>query len=181
MKNLFLLFSVTVILLATSIVCSAAGPWRGKVIDAETKRPIGGAVVVAVWHKVKDLPLGPYTSNIDAIETVTDKDGNFEIPATSFLYIPFLREIKGPYFTIFKPSYGYFPRYAKLKEPHPVTPFEGISTVVEMTKWKTAEERKQNLLSGDIIGIPRKKYNLLIKAINEESRAIGLPTYPEEK
>ena len=59
----------------------AAGPWRGKVIDAETKEPIEGAVVLAVWHRNYRTPAGDNAYFYEAKEVLTNKEGRFEIPS----------------------------------------------------------------------------------------------------
>jgi hypothetical protein len=88
--------------------------FKGKVIDAETKGPIEGAVVAAVYTKVVG-GLGPgwSSSPFDARETFTDKDGMFSIPSYTTITQPFsfnsFAEI-----IIFKPGYGSFPCCQKI-------------------------------------------------------------------
>ena len=43
----FFILGVTLTLIVNS--ASAAGPWKGRIVDIETKEPIEGAVVLAVW------------------------------------------------------------------------------------------------------------------------------------
>jgi hypothetical protein len=50
------------------------GPYKGKVIDLETGKPIEGAVVAGVW--VLEFNFTPFC---DAKETVTDKNGEFTL------------------------------------------------------------------------------------------------------
>jgi len=59
----------------------SGGPWRGRVIDADTKEPIEGAVVVAVWQREYDGPFEGITRFHEAKEVLTDKEGKFEMPA----------------------------------------------------------------------------------------------------
>ena len=59
----------------------SGGPWRGRVIDADTKQPIEGAVVALVWNRVYDCGVGRYPYFQEAREVLTDKTGSFEIPA----------------------------------------------------------------------------------------------------
>lgn len=157
-----------------------AGPWRGQVIDAETKKPIEGAVVVAVWEKWSYLPLGPYVDNVDAKETVTDKNGEFVIQEHRMLQLPVVRRIKGPLLTIFKPEYGYFPRHHVSPDISRYTTygyiplFLGEGSVVELRKWKTAGERIQNSLIPSYSDIPDEKYKRLIEAEKEERKQIEL-------
>ena len=66
---------------------SADGPYRGKVIDAETKEPIEGAVVVVVWvNEVLKFYSGwpkAETRFAETKEALTDKNGEFSIPVRS--------------------------------------------------------------------------------------------------
>lgn len=110
----------------------SGGPWRGRVIDADTKEPIEGAVVVAVWERRYDCGFSNPTFFHEAKEVLTDKEGLFEIPTyieekgklfwrskdylndpTSIL-ICSGPEIRNPNFIIYKPSYGGYPEYVDL-------------------------------------------------------------------
>src|SRR5436309_7570496 len=57
------------------------GPYRGRVIDAQTKKPISGAIVVAVWYI--DMPALVQRNQVffDAMEVLTDTDGYFVVDA----------------------------------------------------------------------------------------------------
>lgn len=55
------------------------GPYRGKVIDAETREPLEGVVVLGVWYREYHTPAGAVHKFYDAKETVTDKNGEFSI------------------------------------------------------------------------------------------------------
>lgn len=52
---------------------------RAQVIDAETKRPIPGAVVVGVWMTVVGLPGMTHHQTVGVRETETDADGRFDL------------------------------------------------------------------------------------------------------
>ena len=53
--------------------------FEGKVIDAETDKPIEGAVVLVEWTATKGLPGLTHTESVKVIEAVTDKEGKFII------------------------------------------------------------------------------------------------------
>ena len=56
----------------------AAGPYRGRVIDAETREPLAGAVVLVYW--IRNAPAighGPAESFLGAEEALTDDRGEF--------------------------------------------------------------------------------------------------------
>ncbi len=149
------------------------GPFSGRVIDTETREPIEGAVVLAVW-KMSTCTLGGGVSTYyDAKETVTDKNGEFEVPRlVSFninplYYLDDLTEI-----TIFKPGYTYFPGYQISPKDTPiglVTTLKKKHPAIELKKLKTMEERKQQgFFFEPDSHVPYKKMMNMRKAINEE-------------
>jgi len=88
--------------------------FKGKVIDAETKESIEGAVVVAVYSK-QAIRIAPESVSIivDVKETLTDKEGNFYIPSYTTIIDPLSWEDLVT-FIIFKPCYGNFPDYQRV-------------------------------------------------------------------
>ncbi len=109
----------------------SAGPWRGVVLDADTKEPIEGAVVAAIWQRAYDSGFGRVPYFQQAKEVLTDKAGEFEIPAyvekrgkqfwrtqdfkgdkRAILYIG--PTIEDPEFIIYKSTYGNFPHQYEL-------------------------------------------------------------------
>jgi hypothetical protein len=73
MKKYYLLL----LLLFTSTSCDAK--ITGTVVDAETVKPIEGAVVLVEWTTQKGLPGLSYTSSYKVVEKVTDAEGKFEV------------------------------------------------------------------------------------------------------
>lgn len=53
---------------------------RGRVVDAESGKPIEGAVVLGVWTKVAGLPGLQHHELLGVHEVATDSDGRFELP-----------------------------------------------------------------------------------------------------
>lgn len=110
----------------------SGGPWRGKVIDSDTKEPIEGAVVIAIWRRGYECAFSSPTFFQEANEVLTDKKGRFEIPtytenrSKSFWRTQDIQgdvkaelvcsgpEIRDPDFIIYKPSYGNFPSQDEL-------------------------------------------------------------------
>ncbi len=85
----------------------AAGPWKGTVMDIETKEPLEGAIIVAEWRRAWRTPAGSVSYTYEVKEVVTNKDGVFELPSyTPINLLPLLSYMKGPEFIIFKPGYG---------------------------------------------------------------------------
>ncbi len=175
--------------------------FRGKVIDAETKEPIEGTVVVAVYEKhVYGLGTGGYQRVVKVKETLTDKNGKFFFPAFSTIINPFSREYYVE-FIIYKPGYGDFPR-------NRISPPSGISLqtkekyflaenfgkkgkvkvlehgkrnsvrevtfgLVELPPLKTRKERLRAAPGGPT-DFGSKELPLLFKAINDERIGFGL-------
>lgn len=82
---------------------------EARVIDAGTNKPLEGVIVVAHWQLyeggVAGRTLGP---QLMVLETVTDKDGKFSLPAWGPIPRPtgYLDE-RSPELLLFKPGYEY--------------------------------------------------------------------------
>lgn len=194
MKHFIFIFAAILIIffLSTQIARTGSGwliyyeqPFRGKVIDAETKEPIEGAVVVAQYHSNVLGPTGSHTTLIDVQEALTDSKGEFFIPSKTRIIYP-LSVGDDTSFLVWKPGYksediwgGYF--FAK--EPgsiqnRPVRTDRGLELkpvrlgIVEIEKLRTKEERLKGMPSP--VGDLYKKQTNLIKAINEERKYLKL-------
>lgn len=102
---------LTIFILLPLMVASAScypvrydGPYKGKVVDAETRKPIEGVVVLGVWYKDLPSPGGTVGSYFDAHETVTDKNGDFEVKG---LGLKILSNVSTMHVLIFKAGYQY--------------------------------------------------------------------------
>lgn len=182
---LTILIIILIVVLANYKATLAAGPWRGKIIDIETKEPLEGAVVVAVWERVYRTPTGDSSYFYEAKEILTDKEGKFEIPSyTPINLLPIISYMSGPEFTIFKPGYGSLQmelgKYLSGKKE--IKPYSGKLSeymikvshgVIELQKLKTREERVRNIPGGPT-DIGPKKLPLFYKLINEERKYLGL-------
>ncbi len=109
MRKLIFLMSVFFVLLSSN----SAQAWlyyskpefRGRVIDADTKQPLEGAVVVVLYNKWEfGGPGGGNTLPMDARETLTDEKGEFYFPSYKTLIGPSSKEGEAT-FIIFKPDY----------------------------------------------------------------------------
>lgn len=180
--------------------------FKGRVIDAETKGPIEGAVVVVTYQKTTHYIILSDTerSVLQTKETLTNKDGEFYFPSYTALIQPFstgdTTEI-----IIYKPGYGSFPGYH-------VTPrgiigeniekffSKRIGSTGELEVWdkdekgihfkkskisfgrvelpilKTKEERLKDL-PAPILNVDYKKQRLFIQLLNEDRKALGLYQY----
>ncbi len=84
------------------ILSGCAGTTTFRVLDAETKKPVEGAVAIAMWRKNKGFfggfELSTYTAK--AIEAVSDKGGYLTFPAVSGSYATYTPHVK-----VYKPGY----------------------------------------------------------------------------
>ena len=85
----------------------------GRVIDAETKEPIEGAVVAAVYSKDSIGFAHSYSVVIKIKETLSGKDGGFYIPSYTTLVTPLSWE-EWVTLIVYKPGYGSFPGHQKV-------------------------------------------------------------------
>jgi hypothetical protein len=167
-------------------VTEAAGPWKAQVVDAETKRPLEGVVVLAWWTRSVRSFGGPSEEYRDSEEVLTDKDGRFTIAPRSFWSLNPLVFFRGPFVAMFKPGYGGFrwPGYER-SEAWPTEKRESLQTaaqllqlegiVLEMPRLRTAEQRNEYLNAVDVqaLAVPLDKQPLTRQAIAEERRSLG--------
>ena len=153
-------------------------------IDAETKQPIEGAVVVGVWRRQPALAMHPKYLFEEAKEVLTDKDGEFTLPG-HFSMKSILSPLSDVDFRlyIYKPSYGSFPRFQTFPNPKQsdealFRPFE-THGLVELPRLKTREERLAIIYDGCPSGdIPDEKIHKLVAAMNVDRVDLGFgPTH----
>jgi len=156
------------------------GPYRGQVIDADTKTPLAGAVFVALWRRDRVYPFHIVTENYAVREIVTDSDGRFLLdPKDVEEGAP--RRTRRPEFLIFLPGYGSFPSLQKAPTGFLGNVFEESGTTVELARLGGREERRKHLLRigpHSFSEAPFKDLPELMRKINEESIAIGVSPYP---
>jgi hypothetical protein len=159
------------------------GPYRGQVVDAETKTPLAGAVVVVHWRRDRVYPFHSVSENYAVRETVTDAEGRFILDAKD-VEEGAPRRTYHPEFFIFQPGYGSYPK--KYVSPRGFTGgiFERSGTVVELPRLEGREERRKHLFlfgPGDFSDRPFTELPELVRRINVERIAIGLqPHVPAE-
>lgn len=153
------------------------GPYYGKVVEIETKEPIEEAAVLVVFYTEEYGPAGAITRYADALETVTDKNGEFRIPAHR---VTTFRPLQGwdiyPQFRIFKPEYGCYPMHNDVKPmfvPNGTLPVNQYVTL-ELPRLKTREERIESTHCSPPSYIPYLKAKKFIDLINKENKAIRL-------
>ena len=186
--NRLIVRGMTLLLLVT-VIAGCAGPWKGKIIDVDTKEPLEGAVVLAVWERVYRTPAGPNSYFYEAKETVTNKAGEFEIPSyTPINLLPLISFMRGPAFTIFKPGYGSLnglwlgDYFTGEKRNEQAFEFRGhkyrlAANIVELPRLRTQEEiiRNLNVVEGFPVGyVPDDKLRLLLRVLEIENKNVGL-------
>ncbi len=148
------------------------GPYQGRIIDADTRQPIEGVVVLGVWYK--EYPFGATGGSefYDAEETLTDKNGDFEIKGQGLLVLSFIDEMN---VLIFKAGYEYigFGPWVSLKGQG----FKEYKTSYDpVTKTKVTapvfDPKERVHWEGDKAIIPLKKLTI------DEMRKSGLPSRP---
>jgi len=166
--------------------------YSGKVIDADTREPMEGAVLVIYWLKASQTVSGENTELKEVKETLTDRNGEWAIrgpkgeendphPHLSFfLGLSYVRE---PSFIVFKPGYCSWP------EGFSIEPCEGRlkpagtgeimeGKAIELPKLIKGEDRLRALRPGPVGGEGAlEKQREYIKLLNEERRNLGLPEH----
>jgi hypothetical protein len=149
------------------------GPYYGKVVDADTQKPLEGAVVLAkyitwLWAG----PGGEVSYFLDTQEVVTDNKGEFRIPSLdAFAFRPLSTFEPQAQITIFKP------RYECSDSPIPEDRYE---TRV-LKELKTRNERLANLRHCYPLSVPDNKMKKYIVLENAEDIDLGLEPRPMRK
>jgi hypothetical protein len=160
------------------------GPYRGRVLEAGTGKPLAGVVVVAVWRRERIMLLHSRSEHYAAREALTNADGEFVIDAADVERDAPKRTLR-PFFTIFLPGYGR-PR-APAGTPSNLTQrfYEGPGNTVELPRLKTREERRDYVGRLDPFALsdtPFQEILTFMRLLNQESIAVGLqPLEPAGK
>jgi len=169
---------VSAMLLSGCTISHTYGPYLGKVVEKGTGVPIEGAVVFVQFYTGAGNIGGTSSVFADAVETLTDADGEFLIPPHSIrAFRPLHGWNKNGYAIIFKPGYGAFPghRGTTLTHPNGTLP-ANEPVVIELPKLKTYEERRDNLgnVNYPMSEVPCEKQRLILKLNNLERLSLGL-------
>ncbi len=147
-KNKYLLIIMTLFIFisACGYIVRYDGPYKGKVVDAITGQSIEGVVVLGVWYKETATPAGAVSSYYDAEETVTDKNGDFEIPGKG---LKIFSNVTPMSVLIFKAGYEHIGLWLweSFKEDELLKKkivWEGEKAIIPLRKL-TMEERKKEL------------------------------------
>lgn len=169
------------------------------VIDAETKKPLEGVIVVAHWQLFYSTVGGRVPAGqLEIMETVTDNNGRFYFPAWGpkkvpkykpqkgdiwIAYIPFLApdgylDDSDPALLLFKPGY----EYAGLQNPtrshtdhSPVRRSVWNGKTIQMTKFMGTPEEWFKMLERVVPPYEKPeeaKQSLMLRAILQEESSI---------
>jgi hypothetical protein len=152
------------------------GPYRGRVLDAETGKPLAGVVVVFVWRRDRIMPLHSRSEHYAAREALTNTDGDFVIDAEDVERNAPKRTSR-PFATIFLPGYGRprVPAGTHTTVTHRF--YEGPGDTVELPRLHTREERREYVAILDPFALsdaPFKEIPIFMRLLNQESVTVGL-------
>jgi len=153
-----------------------SGPYRGKVIDSESKTPIEGAAVLAIWYREASGlgGHGPAFDYHDAVEVLTDAHGDFTVPRETHFTI--IGKINEPDLIIYYPGYAPYPSlHTKPGGKEVLEAYENHFFAVELPKLQTREERIKNAdLPVEVDSrVPEKKMPNMYRLINIERKELG--------
>ena len=160
--------STLAIFMMLSTIISAHAGYKGKVVNADTSKPIEGAVVLMYWNLTNRI--NGYEKFFNAEETLTDVDGRFEIKDRKANLNPLLRKDE-PIFDIFKRGYKDIHLawvISVFKEDllkHKVG-FEGDLPIFKLKKIGDLKERRKSIPSRGTF--EDKHQRLFIQEINKE-------------
>lgn len=203
--NRLSLISITILILIISLAQTSNAAWplytkpefRGRMIDAETKQPLEGAVAVVLYLKRPLIggPGGPNSYVFHAKETLTDSKGEFYFPSYSSLIL--FTEDVGAEFIFYKrgymASYGpthinatlvekYFSadvigKIAEIEEGRfedsSYVKWSGPLGIIELKSAKTREDKLRAIPSPPF-EYTSKELPIFIRIINEEGKNLGL-------
>lgn len=183
MKKYVILIVIVTLITMFFMECTIThkfGPFMGKVVDAEIEEPIEGAAILIVFSIETSSVGGNVYSFADAVETLTDAQGEFKFPPKRINLFKVMSSWSNDYqLSIFKPGYGAYPghRYAysswKKKQSRLIPENEYITYY--LPKLETIEERKKNLHNVPApAGVPNDKMPTMRRLEDEEYVNVGI-------
>ncbi len=176
---LIIIITVAIVLLLKTCIVSD-GPYSGKVVELDTGKPIEGAVVAGRWY------VGLFINTVtfcDARETVTDNNGEFELPK-GWCIGPPVAKMSPADVVVFKPGYLGYPPIGNTDEAHLFTGHEfgdkNQYNFIRLGKPKTRNERELTLDEAEFILDVYKPQQLpkLYELTDEESVQLGFGKRP---
>ncbi|MBU0729149.1 MAG: hypothetical protein KKE17_05995 [Proteobacteria bacterium] len=154
-------------------ITKSYGPYMGKVVVKETEEPIEGAVVFMRFYTEGIYSV---TDFADAVEVLTDANGEFNIKHRVFAFRPFQVWQPHSQTIIFKPGYGAFPRHrgTSISQWQDGEFPENQYVTIKLPKLKTREGRRDNLSNLYPGSAPPEAYRTLQSLEEIERKAVGL-------
>ncbi len=185
-RRIMLLLILTILTLSMTGCVYHKPEFIGQILDKETKQPLEGAVVVAVYNKqAMGCGAGAISEIIDVREALTNSEGRFRIPSYTTSMMPIFTRDSGATFIVFKPGYASLSglnleeylskKTGKAAELPLLYMSEKIGLapgVVELPKVRSREAR---LSAAGIGGFHSKDLPLLNKTLKEEEKYLGIP------
>lgn len=156
------------------------GPYRGQVIDADTRAPLVGAVVVARWTRDRIYPLHSLNEHYAVREVLTDAEGRFVIDARD-VEENAPKRTRHPEFRIFLPGYGAYPSFQRAPRGFTGGIFWHSGTTVELPRLESRQQRIESLymvVPHNFSEHPFSELPRLTQAFNEERMALGMDPLP---
>ena len=143
------------------------GPFRGRVVDADSGAPVPGAVVYLIWLEVTLNPFRPYHDFYDARVAVTDGRGAYEIPRRPTPFRP--GRILGPYRDYIAPGY--------ILVDVASAPDGGQLFLMRDAARVSPERRSASAGHGYYDFIPKARRGEVLATINAARRQMNLPPF----
>lgn len=162
--------------LSTTAITYKFGPYSGRVIDAETKEPIEGAVVYLVCSTVQPNPGGGSWVYAGAAETLTNTDGQFILSyrAWTFRFLTFWDD--DPQLFFLKPGYGVFPGHKNASIiPDVLYIPTGKPITIQLPKLVHMHERRENFrrFYPRSYNVPYRRRKHTTNMLNQERLYLG--------
>jgi hypothetical protein len=125
-----------------TLLRAAAGPYRGRVLDAQTGQPIPDAVVVILWQRLDDEIAG-LRRLVTALETFTNSDGEFvhDVRAVEAKLPP---RTLAPRLLMFRPGYTPVPDQPQVRPPGVAAArFAAAAATATMTAVSDLDDRSE--------------------------------------
>lgn len=144
------------------------GSYHGRVIDAQTREPIEGVVVLGVWSKAYMTTGGDVHEYYDARETLTDANGEFTIKGMAPRVMTHLEKMDIVIFKVGYEDVG-LTSWDSLRSAiyyRDRVKWEGNKAIIPLDKW-TLEQRKKRM-GVRVVWVPIEKQTKLTAELEKE-------------
>jgi hypothetical protein len=184
-------FGVSLFLLILFSFGQLRGAWcadyHGQVVDAETGKPIEGAVVVVEWHKKAIYEMDGGSTFHNAREALTGADGKFVLDSSPGIDWNPLTHIQAPEIIVFYPGYRPFTAahpedIGTISDLYEIAEAFEHGVVVKLKKL-TSEKEGRRYTDSSGFGSIRASYAIIPnfhRLINVQRKIVGMReiTYP---